>query len=467
MAQFPSGYTFSRTAQNFVIWSEQYITPYWDVTSYPMTIVPNATTAPDGTNTAYSVTGTTTGVGGLFAQTVSASTGIGSGIQTSSIYAKANTTTQFTLNCYYGGDTEVNVTFTLTGAGSATAGGTIVSIGNGWYRCSIQTPAMITANASFAYRVWPQLRGNLAAVGCYFWGAAVNNGSTLLPYIGTLDKQLNQNFGSVPVDMADMFVRKELFLNAGLWTCGYNNNGGLGNGTTVNYSSPIQVGSLTNWKQVAGGFGHTASIKTDGTLWTCGSNQYGQLGNGTTSNYSSPIQIGSLTNWKQVSAVYYHTASIKTDGTLWTWGWSLYGQLGNGTIVYYSSPIQVGTLTNWKQVAGGGYHTTSIKTDGTLWTCGYNGSGQLGNGTIVYYSSPIQVGSLTNWKQVAGGLVHTAAIKTDGTLWTCGSNQYGQLGNGTTLNYSSPIQVGTLTNWKQVAGGLYHTASISSPDLPA
>ena len=64
---------------------------------------------------------------------------------------------------------------------------------------------------------------------------------------------------SYSVDFADMFARKELFLNSGLYEWGYNPYGQLGNGTTSYYSSPIQVGSLTNWKQVAGGFGsHTA-----------------------------------------------------------------------------------------------------------------------------------------------------------------------------------------------------------------
>ena len=263
-----------------------------------------------------------------------------------------------------------------------------------------------------------------------------------------------------------------------LWTWGYNRYGQLGNGTGVYYSSPIQVGSLTNWKQVAGGNSHTAAIKTDGTLWTCGYNQYGQLGNGTNTNYSSPIQVGALTNWKQVAGGDSHTAAIKTDGTLWAWGYNNYGQLGNGTTIYYSSPIQVGSLTNWKQVACGSYHTAAIKTDGTLWTCGYNiddgygNGGQLGNGTNTNYSSPIQIGALTNWKQVVGGYRHTAAIKTDGTLWTWGSNLYfyyglgaGQLGNGTTTSYSSPIQVGTLTNWKQVAGGIIHTAAITFADI--
>ena len=120
------------------------------------------------------------------------------------------------------------------------------------------------------------------------------------------------------------------------------------------------------------------SYKSPG-LWTWGYNAYGQLGNGNVTLYSSPIQVGTLTNWKQVAGGDYHTAAIKTDGTLWTWGYNLYGQLGNNTsstTVFYSSPIQVGSLTNWKQVAGGQYHTAAITTDGTLWTWGYNAYGQ-------------------------------------------------------------------------------------------
>ena len=247
-----------------------------------------------------------------------------------------------------------------------------------------------------------------------------------------------------------------------LWTCGQNNYGQLGNGTVVYYSSPIQIGSLTNWTQVSCGYFQASAIKTDGTLWTWGGNLSGQLGNGTTANYSSPIQVGSLTNWSKVACAGDSISAIKTDGTLWTCGYNNNGQLGNGTTVSYSSPIQVGSLTNWNQVAFGTYFTAAIKTDGTLWTWGSNG-GQLGNGTTVSYSSPIQVGSLTNWKQVAGGSSHTAAIKTDGTLWTWGFNVSGQLGNGTNgINYYSPIQVGTLTTWKQVQCGFLHTAAIKT-----
>jgi alpha-tubulin suppressor-like RCC1 family protein len=307
--------------------------------------------------------------------------------------------------------------------------------------------------------VTESVNGGLWACG-YNWYGQLGNGSSNNQYNSPIQIGLLTNWKQVACGQHHTVGIKT---DGTLWASGINTFGQLGNNTRTQYNSPIQVGSLTNWKQVDGGQHHTAAIKTDGTLWTCGYNILGQLGNDTITHYSSPIQVGSLTNWKQVAGGFKHTAAVKTDSSLWTWGNNIWGQLGNGTITHYSSPIQVGSLTNWKQVACGYRHTTAIKTDGSLWSWGWNIYGQLGNGNSTSYSSPIQVGSLTNWKQVAAGYRHTAAIKTDGTLWTCGYNFNGQLGNGTSGNsYSSPIQVGSLTNWKQAACGEYYTVAIKT-----
>jgi alpha-tubulin suppressor-like RCC1 family protein len=120
------------------------------------------------------------------------------------------------------------------------------------------------------------------------------------------------------------------------------------------------VGSLTNWKQVTQGTNasHTGAVKTDGTLWIWGFNNLGQLGLGDSDNRSSPVQVGSLTNWKQTSIGSNHTSCIKTDGTLWGWGFNVYGQLGLGDSNSPNSPVQVGTLTDWKQVSA--YFGTNI-----------------------------------------------------------------------------------------------------------
>jgi alpha-tubulin suppressor-like RCC1 family protein len=248
-----------------------------------------------------------------------------------------------------------------------------------------------------------------------------------------------------------------------LWTWGYNLYGALGDNTTISQrSSPVQtVAGGNNWKQVSSKGNTMGAIKTDGTLWMWGSGGWGELGDGTTVNKSSPVQtVAGGSKWKQVSASYGLTAAIKTDGTLWLWGRNSYGQLGDNTIVNKSSPVQtVAGGSNWKQVSCSYTSTAAIKTDGTLWLWGNNQYGQLGDNTIVIKSSPVQtVAGGSNWKQVSSGGITTGAIKTDGTLWLwgCNDNGYssGQLGDNTNIVRSSPVQtVAGGSNWKQVSAG--------------
>jgi alpha-tubulin suppressor-like RCC1 family protein len=205
-----------------------------------------------------------------------------------------------------------------------------------------------------------------------------------------------------------------------------------------------------------------AAIKTDGTLWAWGRNLDGELGDNTSVNKSSPVQIGVLTNWSQVSAGNAQTTAVKTDGTLWTWGNATDGRLGNNTnTVNKSSPIQVGALTNWSQVSTGSAFTVSVKADGTLWAWGRNGDGQLGDGTVILRSSPVQVGALTTWSQASAGSISIAsAVKTDGSLWSWGNNSNGDLGDGTVVKRSSPVQIGALLSWSQVSAGGYGSLAI-------
>jgi len=202
-----------------------------------------------------------------------------------------------------------------------------------------------------------------------------------------------------------------------LWSWGRNGSAELGlgdSGVGTNRSSPVQVGALTNWSKIftASISLFTVAIKTDGTIWSWGSNLNGRLGLGNTTNYSSPKQIGALTNWLTFSSGYFHTVATKTDGTLWSWGASAtYGALGLGNTTNYSSPKQIGSLTNWLSVSCGAYFTTSIKTDGTLWSWGDARLGRLGLGNTTPYSSPKQVGALTSWAVTSSGAEFTNATQ--------------------------------------------------------
>ncbi len=98
------------------------------------------------------------------------------------------------------------------------------------------------------------------------------------------------------------------------WAWGFNGNGQLGDGTTVSKFSPVSViGGITNWSQVSAGYRHSLGVTSSGIAWAWGSNGQGQLGDGTTVNKSSPVSvIGGITNWSQVSAGRLHSFAILT-----------------------------------------------------------------------------------------------------------------------------------------------------------
>lgn len=205
--------------------------------------------------------------------------------------------------------------------------------------------------------------------------------------------------------------------NNTLWAWGNGGNGRLGLNDQQNRSSPVQVGANT-WLSAAPGYNFTSMVRSDGTLWGTGDNRNGGFGNGTsTGEFSSPVQIGALTNWSKVWASQGNTnvSAIKTDGTLWAWGNNSDGQVGDGTKVNRYSPVAIGALTTWTLVSVGSSFTIAAQSNGTLWSWGKNEKGQLGIGVAgvgtTYRSSPVQVGTATQWTSIATGHEQIAVVK--------------------------------------------------------
>ena len=285
----------------------------------------------------------------------------------------------------------------------------------------------------------------------WMWG--VNSSNEIAAIIPAYPQKLDVD-GTTPwsSSMAGFSHTMAIKTDGTLWGWGSNTQGELGDSTAISRSSPVQIGTLTTWNnaKLSPNVAFTTAIKSDGTLWGWGINNNGQLGNNSVVTRSSPVQIGTLTNWSKISSGYSHTMAIKTDGTLWAWGLGTSGQLGDNTAVTKSSPVQIGLGTDWSVVSAAGNFTLAIKTGGTLWSWGAGTNGQLGSGLATNRSSPVQVGTLTNWSDVRGGANHSIAIKTDGTLWAWGLGTSGQLGDNTAVSRSSPVQIGTLTTWSSV-----------------
>ncbi len=254
-----------------------------------------------------------------------------------------------------------------------------------------------------------------------------------------------------------------------LWTWGNNGDGQLGINNATAYSSPIQLPGTT-YDRPFSSAQTSMVLKTDGTLWAWGKNTSGQCGTNTPqyAARSSPLQIGTDTNWNLVSNAQDFTVATKTDGTLWIWGNNEHGQLGlneqGPSTTWQSSPCQL-PGTDWSTALNASTASTqafagAIKTDGTLWTWGDNlintdNAGMLGQNNTTNYSSPVQVPG-TTWANVASSYYTFTATKTDGTAWSWGGNEYGALGQNSPTpgdsQRSSPVQIGTNTNWTGTSG---------------
>lgn len=324
--------------------------------------------------------------------------------------------------------------------------------------------------------VYPHLVPHLVTPELWIWGAYKQVSGTFTQLSTAIPIDTNSNWKQTSFCkyglVNSIFHAGAIKSNGTLWTWGDNNNGQLGLGSIDSNvrTLPFQVGSDTNWKQIACGSFHTVAIKTDGTIWSWGRNSEGQLGLGTptspnTTNRSSPVQIGSGTDWKYVAAGYRATYAIKTDGTLWSWGtnYGLALGLGQSSDTYrITYPSQIGSDNTWKFIDCHTDHVMAIKSDGTMWSWGRNSNGQLGLGDFTSRSSPNLIGSDTDWKQVSCGFRHTSAIKTNGRLYSCGTNSSGALGinSSSSTDYSSFVEVYNKSFWKQVSCGFDFTCAI-------
>ena len=144
-----------------------------------------------------------------------------------------------------------------------------------------------------------------------------------------------------PSDGHSMFAIKT---DGTLWTWGYEDNGSLGlNNKAVSQSSPCQIpGTYTTVG--ATGMGASA-VKSDGTIWAWGRNQNGQLGQGglgLSSSRSSPVQMGTDTDWQTVAkGGQRQTGCVKTDGTYYNCGSGDTGSLGHDNTSDQATMTQV------------------------------------------------------------------------------------------------------------------------------
>lgn len=239
-----------------------------------------------------------------------------------------------------------------------------------------------------------------------------------------------------------------------LWAAGTHEGGVQGTNDGLDHKVLTRIGTDNDWADMACSrfWGYSAfAIKTNGTLWSWGENSSVQLGIGNTQAQTQPVQVGTDTDWKQVAAGVSSVLALKADGSLWGWGFNMYGELF-GYEGKQASPVRLGSETDWEQVFMVDFRAYAVKKDGTLWAWGNNADNLLGFNTPTEEEStvegnpvevvtepvitvPTRVTAIEGKTLAISGCENTLSVATgtDGIIekvWMLGSNTDGALGDG-------------------------------------
>lgn len=251
---------------------------------------------------------------------------------------------------------------------------------------------------------------------------------------------------------------------AGILKCWGNNSSRMvGDGGTVNRTTPVVIDDVNTYSKVTITDGHACALTITNSLLCWGNNQFGQSFSEARSQALSPIAVASGKTWKSVARGSEATCAIDSSDKLFCWGKNSYGQVGDGTNYIRSAPVPIMNDKTFISVSTSKTFTCAISSNNKLYCWGDNDGG-VGDGTANVHLTPVLIDSSNSYSKVSVGDSFACAITVAGQLRCWGGNYSGQLGDSTTTARNTPTPVSSGLTFKYISAGLSAACAIDSND---
>lgn len=162
----------------------------------------------------------------------------------------------------------------------------------------------------------------------------------------------------------------------GVMCWGGNGLGQLGDGTTTERRTPGGVTDLAaGVAAISAGDFYTCALTDAGGVRCWGDNYAGKLGDGSTTNRTSPVDVVGLgSGIVEISAGTDHVCALTSAAAVMCWGMNDAGQLGDGTTTDRHTPVAVVGLST-RVVSRARLTTTALDGGARSITASYGGDG--------------------------------------------------------------------------------------------